>query len=155
MAAGENMHSIARRGHIRGVDGSKASGNWGFICINCIRCCSLLSVSLSPCRCFYAVQTRLLTSCVQEKYVGDCWYHHTVKCPVCAEVFPFPLWYLLCELRGWMFLRSMEANTIEATLISEYTWLAGFTSNQQQSYGVIEDDGSPVIMVKSWWQRVN
>ena len=157
MAAGESMHSIARQGHIRRVDNSKASGNRGFVFINWFRRRRLIltrsaSVSLS-------YKTALLSSGLKDKYVDECCYHFSLKHPVPGKYLQESLFlhlsgcHLLLELRGWMFFKVEGGESRLATLISENNWLADIASNQRQSQDLIDDDRSPV-MVKSWWKRV-
>lgn len=130
MAAGESMHSIARQGHIRRVDHSKASGNWGFVFINCFRRHSFLeSLSHSLPLSLSIIQT-LLTSGLKDKYVADCCYHFFLSETFCLKiirrnVFSLPVWYLLLELTGLIFLRSREAKAVWLPwFLRETDWLA-------------------------------
>lgn len=87
IAAGERMHGIEIQGYIRRVDDSSASGNWGFVFINCFRChcpSPTLSERLLFCLPLWLalIQAPLLSSGLKDIYEPDCCYHFSETSPV-------------------------------------------------------------------------
>lgn len=154
IAAGEHMHSIEMQVSIRRVDNSSASGNSGIVFINCFCChCHCLSPTLSELLLFCLALTHSYPSSSPQFWLeGHIW--GWLLLPI--------LWNIPCVENMSVFFPSCikmknmfeVKEGISATLISEWSWLASFTSNQRQSYGLIKDVGLPVMTVKSWWQRV-
>lgn len=140
IAAGERMHSIEMQVSIRRVDNLSASGNSGIVFINCFCChCHCPSPTLSELLLFCLPLTHSHpSSSPQFWHEGHIW--GWLLLPLlwnipCVEniVFSLPVCFPpppSCVKRENMF---EVKEGISATLISEWSWLASFTSNQRQS----------------------